>query len=297
MQIDMEQINCFLTVARHLNFTKAADVLYMSQPAVSRKVSALEAQLNIPLFQRGKRDITLTTAGEEFRDLFTEYHARLYALQKKHTLVSAQRVAFGIFHGCNLMDGMGNFIDAFQAKYEGLDLWGTSADSTSLLDGLHTGKFDFAIGLREPFVRDEELVVEDIGQVRRMVVYAKENPLASKQNLTLNDFADQPYYAFIDEKTSMELRTNKRIFAHYGFTPKLKLLKNMDSIIMALHRGQGYIILDERQRIVDNTTFAHFLLPDTQMLSLAYLHTLKKDAVQAEFISCLLPRLRDTLSR
>ena len=49
MQIDLEQTMCFLEVARLLSFTKAADVLYLSQPVVSRKVAALEAQLDVTL--------------------------------------------------------------------------------------------------------------------------------------------------------------------------------------------------------------------------------------------------------
>lgn len=297
MQIDLEQITCFLEVARLLSFTKAADVLYMTQPAVSRKVSALETQLNVSLIRRGKRDISLTAAGAEFQQFFEEYRARLYALQQRHTAISAGRIAFGIFHGCDLMDGMGDFIAGFQDEHTGIDLWGTSADSSALVDGLHTGQFDFAIGLKEPFAADDGLMIEDLGTVRRMVVYAKENPLAGKPEPKLEDFAHQPYYAFIDEKIPMELRTNKQLFARYGLTPHIKLLRNMDSILMALHRGQGYILLDERQRIVSNTAFGHFLLPDEQMLSLAYRKTLRQDSLQAKFIGLLLPRLKESLVR
>lgn len=71
MQIDLEQITCFLTVARLKSFTKAADVLYKSQPAVSRKVSSMESELNVELIQRGKRNLSLTAAGVEFQRFLT----------------------------------------------------------------------------------------------------------------------------------------------------------------------------------------------------------------------------------
>ena len=296
MQIDLEQITCFLAVARLKSFTKAADVLYKTQPAVSRKVAALEAELNVGLIQRGKRSIKLTAAGIEFQRFFADYQSRLYALQEKHALLSTGKIAFGIFHGCDLMDTMGNFVEDFQSTHPSTELFGTSGDVTTLLDGLRTGQFDFIIGPKEPLQQCGDCQVEDIGAVRRMVVYAQENPLASKENLTLKDFAEQPYYAFVDDKTPMEFRVNKQLFARYGFSPLLKQMQNMDSILMALRRGTGYILLDERQRIITNTAYGHFLLPDTQILSLAYKSNLKQDSMKYDFVCQLLAKLQQCLA-
>lgn len=46
------QINCFVTVAREQSFTKAASILYVSQPAISKSISRLEEELGFPLFDR-----------------------------------------------------------------------------------------------------------------------------------------------------------------------------------------------------------------------------------------------------
>ncbi len=295
MQIDLEQITCFLTVARLKSFTKAANVLYKSQPAVSRKVSSLESELNVELIQRGKRNLSLTAAGVEFQRFFNDYHTRLFALQEKHATISAGKIAFGIFHGCDLMDTMGDFVDAFQSAHPSTELFGTSGDVTTLLDGLRTGQFDFIIGPKEPFLLYDDCQIEDIGSVRRMVVYAKENPLSAKTYLTIKDFANQPYYAFYDEKTPMEIRANKQLFARYGIFPTMKQMQNMDSILMALRRGTGFILLDEHQRIITNTAYGHFLLPDTQMLSLAYKSSLKQDNLKYDFVCQLLAELKQSL--
>lgn len=292
MQIDLEQITCFLEVARQLSFTKAAAALYTTQPAVSRKVSALEKQLHLLLIQRGRREIRLTPAGIAFQQFFQEYQSNLFALQQKYSAIVAGRISFGVFSGCNLMDGMGAFIEQFQQQYPQTDFLGHSGNSTFLLDGLHTRQFDFAIGLKDVFLQNNDLLIEDICQAHRLVVYAKENPLAQKENLQFQDFAEQSYYAFPDEKSSWAMTTNQALFAHYGFSPKTKILNNMDAIIMALHRGTGYILLDERQRIMDNTTFCHLLLPETQTLSLAYPLQLTHDSLAYAFIQQLLPHLQ-----
>jgi DNA-binding transcriptional LysR family regulator len=57
------QIKCFLAAAECLNFTKVAERLYMSQPGISRQISAIEREIGIELFERGRNSVKLTEAG------------------------------------------------------------------------------------------------------------------------------------------------------------------------------------------------------------------------------------------
>ena len=61
--MDFHQLNTFAHVAHRLNFTRAAEDLNMSQPAVSRQIEALERTIGLPLFHRIGRSISLTDAG------------------------------------------------------------------------------------------------------------------------------------------------------------------------------------------------------------------------------------------
>ncbi|NKB18354.1 MAG: LysR family transcriptional regulator [Pseudanabaena sp. CRU_2_10] len=61
--MEVYQIRVFLEVARHLSFTEAADVLNLTQPAVSAKIKSLEIELGTPLFHRLGRKIQLTDVG------------------------------------------------------------------------------------------------------------------------------------------------------------------------------------------------------------------------------------------
>ena len=60
------QLRCFIEVARQLNFARAAETLYISQPAVSHQIRALENELGVRLFDRTRHVVTLTSAGEAF---------------------------------------------------------------------------------------------------------------------------------------------------------------------------------------------------------------------------------------
>lgn len=57
------QLECFVTVAEHLNFSKASRVLKITQPAVSHQIRTLEEELDVKLFNRTSKSVTLTQEG------------------------------------------------------------------------------------------------------------------------------------------------------------------------------------------------------------------------------------------
>lgn len=62
------QIECFLSVANHLNFARASEELNISQPAVTHQIKTLEAKLGVKLFKRSTRLVSLTEEGLYFLD-------------------------------------------------------------------------------------------------------------------------------------------------------------------------------------------------------------------------------------
>jgi DNA-binding transcriptional LysR family regulator len=63
MDVHVRDLRYFLGVARELSFTRAAEILYISQPALSKQIRALERQLGVTLFERGPGSVRLTPAG------------------------------------------------------------------------------------------------------------------------------------------------------------------------------------------------------------------------------------------
>jgi DNA-binding transcriptional LysR family regulator len=90
MDADVRQLRVFLVVARELHFSRAADQLHMSQPALSQQIRALERDLGVELFARTSRQVSLTPAGEA---LLAAAPRAIYELEE--AVLEAQRAASG----------------------------------------------------------------------------------------------------------------------------------------------------------------------------------------------------------
>lgn len=75
------QLECFVSVANFLNFSRAAEQLRITQPAVSHQINALEDELGIKLFRRSSKSVRLTPAGQLFIQ-YAEDMLKLYGLSK-----------------------------------------------------------------------------------------------------------------------------------------------------------------------------------------------------------------------
>ena len=67
-----QQVKYFLMLAKHLNFTKTAELLHVTQPVISRQLSALEKEIGFPLIVRSKHHVELSPAGELFYAYFSQ---------------------------------------------------------------------------------------------------------------------------------------------------------------------------------------------------------------------------------
>jgi len=84
--MELRQLEYFVTVSSLKNFTKAAHILHVSQPSVTKAIQALEAELKLSLFDRSQKQISLTEAGQVF-----EIHAKNILQDVKAAQISMER--------------------------------------------------------------------------------------------------------------------------------------------------------------------------------------------------------------
>ena len=99
----LNQLECFAVLAQRLSFTQAAEDLFISQPALSRMISALEQELDIQLFYRSSRSVSLTPAGRAFAQecprILDSYRASVDAALLAPTAMNQQKFTLTLENG------------------------------------------------------------------------------------------------------------------------------------------------------------------------------------------------------
>ncbi len=175
----LEQLRIFLAVAEHLHFTRAAEELYITQPAVSAAVQSLEQWYGVKLFHRIGRHIEITDAGillqNEAKDILDRVKLMERGLRELNDM---QRGELKL--GTSLT--IGNYwlpakISQFQELYPNISIKCTLANTEEICDGTAAGLFD--LGLIEANVKpplQKTLVQEEIGSDRLLIVVGKAHP-------------------------------------------------------------------------------------------------------------------------
>src|SRR5713226_6055314 len=140
----VHQLTVFRTVAQHLSYTRAAETLYLSQPAVAQQVKTLEQLLGLRLFARRGRGIVLTPAGQEFLSHAERFLTLLAettpVVHEIHTLRRGSVVI-----GASISAGtyvVPPLLGAFHARYPGVHVTLMVAHRRSIEEDLITHKID-----------------------------------------------------------------------------------------------------------------------------------------------------------
>jgi DNA-binding transcriptional LysR family regulator len=150
--VTFRQLRVFTEVAKHLSFSRAAEALHLTPPAVTMQVKELEGHVGLPLFERQGRQVQLTMGGE----YFLVYAKRLLSTLKDADNVMARfkRVETGVLT-IGLLSTAGYFLPSllarFRTEHPGVDVrLDVTRDLTKLLDRLHSNEIDLAVMGRPP---------------------------------------------------------------------------------------------------------------------------------------------------
>jgi DNA-binding transcriptional LysR family regulator len=192
----LEQLRIFLAVAAHLHFTRAAEELYITQPAVSAAVNSLEKEYGVRLFHRVGRHIEITEAGRllevEAQKILDQVILTERGLRELNSL---QRGELRL--GSSL--SVGNYwlperINQFKRLYPGISVNCTLANAEEICEGTASGSFDLGLvtGSVKPALRNV-LEHDEVGSDRLQIVVGKEHPWYEQGDITVNDLLLTPW--------------------------------------------------------------------------------------------------------
>ena len=239
--VTLRQLRVFEAVARHRSFSRAAEELHLTQPAVSMQVKSLEEQTSIPLFEQIGKKIYLTEAGQE---LYARAHAVARELDAAEAALDGMR---GLEHG-RLTIGIvstGKYfapqlLGRFLKAHPGVTLKLSVNNREVMLRELVNNEVDLAITGRPP--EDLDTVAVPFARHPHVIVAATDHPLAGKKRVPLARVAEEPF--LMREPGSGTRGLLERLFAEHGLPLKVGMeMQSNETIKQAAMAGLGVSFL------------------------------------------------------
>lgn len=240
-RLTLRQFRVFDAVARHLSFSRAAEELHLSQPAVSMQVKGLEDIVAQPLTEQLGKKIFLTEAGREVLHASQAITARLNDLQ--HNLAQLRSIDSGRLNiaSTSTVNAVATAILArFRGRHPGVSIHLDVSNRAEVLDQLVGNRIDLAImgqvpdglGLEATRFMDNPLVV----------IAAPDHPLARKKRISVRELASESF--LVREAGSGTRGAMERFFAARGLEIQSSMeMSSNEAIKQAVQAGLGLGIL------------------------------------------------------
>jgi len=216
--MEWQQLEYFQKTAELEHITDAAESLALTQPALSRSISRLEAELGVPLFDRKGRSIYLNHFGKLFlkrvNKILGEYE---HAKEEINDLLrpDSGEISIGFIHSLGVST-VPDLIRKFELKYPKANFVLSQNSSKVLLTELEDSKIDFGIG--SFFDINPKLSYSDLFCDELFILVPKDHPLANNKKVDIEEVKDFPIVSF-KEGYALRILVD-RLFEEHKIKPK-----------------------------------------------------------------------------
>jgi LysR family transcriptional regulator, low CO2-responsive transcriptional regulator len=237
----LRQLKVFESVARNLSFSRAAEEMHLTQPAVSTQVKKLEEHAGLPLFEQLGKKIHLTAAGAEM------LHASRIIIRQfeevEETMTQFKGVSGGKLNVTVISAGdyfFPRLLVEFARRHEGVTLNFGVCNREELLEQLTDNLTDLAIMVRPPL--DMDTVNEPFAPHPYVIVAAADHPLAGRKRIPVSRIAREPFV--VREKGSDTWNSMEEGFGeHLGELNIAMEIRSTETIKQAVMAGMGVTFL------------------------------------------------------
>lgn len=269
------QISCFEAVAKFRNFSKAAEHMLISQPAISHQIAKLERELDLLLFDRTGREIQMTEAGTMLLKFFGESKAKFASVlntARAQQNVFSGRVVLGCPEGWDVSPFLPSLVNSFQEKYPKVHIELVVFPLGELEDALHEGRIDVAVSMRYALKQKDTISTHQLTSVRSVLLYSNRFALPHDREATLADFKDSVFYLAAGNNTTMLFRRSViQACAKYDFIPQIVSCPNLSTALLHVQNNQG-VLLGSELMTANQLNYLYSFLPleDMQPIILAW---------------------------
>ena len=239
--MEVDQLKTFVAVVTFGGFRRAAEVLFVSQPAVSARIKALERSLGVPLFERGRAGLVLSTAGRALRAHAEQLlHAVAVARQAVHEADGASggvlRIAAALSICTYLLPDV---LKRFQAEHPKVTITVRSGHSKDVLEMVLRGEAE--IGLARS-LHHPQIETVSLGDDPLILVARRAHARARSRKAPLAEVADWPLIFF--DRGSSDWTLSHGLFRLAGLVPNVVMeVESIEAAKRMVERGLGLAFL------------------------------------------------------
>ena len=241
MHVSLRQVQIFEAVARTLSYTRAAEELHLTQPAVFTQIKQLEDSIGLPLLERIGKRLYLTDAGREVLATCRDMLEGLERLEMR--LADMQGLKKGKLRIAIVTTAkylIPRLLGEFCTRYPGIEAVLTVTNREKLLVRLAANEDDLVVLGTPP--ENLDVLAMPIADNPLVVVARHDHPLAGKKHIPLRRLADEPF--ILRESGSGTRLAIERHFAEHNLKLRVRMeLGSNEAIKQAIVGGLGVSIL------------------------------------------------------
>lgn len=248
--LNLRRLDVFRVVARHMSFSRAAEELYLSQPAVSQHIRQLEEYFGVKLFEQSGKQVVLTEAGQYLKEsaehIFGEIEHVLQTLEDIRTKRQGSlTITADTSAGAYVVPP---FLNTFYHAHPHALVKLEVVNRSIVLQKLFRGETEIAVmgyPKRSPYLEAEPFMDN-----RLVLIAPAHHPLVGRTSIPLADVLKEPF--LMREKGSGTRKTVERFFEERQLTPYIRMeLGSIAAIKEAVIAGVGLSIVSEAAIILE----------------------------------------------
>ena len=241
--MDLRHLRYFVAVAEERHFSRAAQRLHVSQPPLSQQIQALEAELGVPLFTRGRGGVQRTAAGDALLPL-----ARGILDAVEHAMTQTRRVGrgetgrltVGFAGSMPFTDIMPRLLRDYRAAWPQVTLDLREQPSQAQIDDLLAHRLDLGFIRPTTLMHDARLATLVVQREPLLAAVHSDHPLAAQARVSLADLRDQPFVLYSASLGSGLREQTLALCAQAGFAPRIaQEVHEMPTLIGLISAGLG----------------------------------------------------------
>ncbi len=279
--ITTEQIEAFLTLAQKKNYREVSEILFITQPTVTKYIQRLEKELGVTLFQRTKQSVELTEAGALFFDTwFPLYRRFLESIAEVQQSAVARQNQLNVsilrdYHGGVSPQALASGFSDYLAR-RNLPQIPISFRFLSMREqreALQNHHIDFSFSLGFDYDNLRFVRAEILARRRIFAVLPAIHPLAGRKELSLQELAEETFLVISPSESFTANNVTATMLHSFFKQPKTRIVTNLQSMAYALSCGK-YVTLGNLSFLSDASAKEFVEIPVAELKNAGYEETL-----------------------